>query len=528
MNPILQAKSITKVFGDTLALDAVDFDLYPGEIHGLCGANGSGKSTLLNILNGHSVIEETGGFEGALYVNGSRVRFRSPLDSAKCGIGMVHQELSLIGDLDVAANIRLGRETGYLLTEKLFGPALTLIDEKETRKEADAVLKRMGISLSLNQRVRHLPVNLKQFIEIAREIGRTLKVLILDEPSACLGAEEAERLMQVLLEMKAEGVAIILVSHRLDELKRACDRVTVFRDGKKVAEYRNEGITAQNLTRDMLGEAVITALRQTPDNLHERKPVLTLRNVTIRTEQMRSGVKLSLDIYPGEVVGFTGLAGHGHNLLPYGLMNLLPLTGEVCFQGEWVRPCHIGSLIRKGLFFLPDERKELGLLLESTVEENMVFAERYSHGSFLHRFPIKGLSLLNRKTARNHSEELIRTLGIRCTDPEQPVRQLSGGNQQKVCIARALMLKPALLFVGEPTRGMDIHAKEVILKQLLAMNQDQGTAIVIASGELDELRRVCDRIVVFYEGEISGIFPANMDRSQLLQAIAGERKARHD
>ncbi len=521
MDPVLQAVGITKKFGDTLALDAVNFDLYAGEIHGLCGANGSGKSTLLNILNGNSVIEETGGFSGELRVAGSPARFRIPLDSARHGIGMVHQELSLIGDLDVASNVRLGHEASVPLTEKLLGSSLALIDEKSTRQDAETALERMGIAMDVRRRAGNLPVNLKQFVEIAREIGRPLKVLILDEPTACLGAGEAERLMGVLLELKAEGVAIIFVSHRLEELRKVCDRVTVFRDGKTAAHYQNSDISLEVLARDMVGEAVISALRVAPEKGNKKEPILSLQEVNCRDDE-RPGVKLSLDIYPGEVLGFTGLAGHGHNLLPYGLMNLLPWTGHIRFKGERVSPENAGALIRRGLFFLPDERKELGLLLAGTVEENMVFAARHCLGSFLHRFLVNGLSVLNRKASRRDTEALIHGLGIRCTGPDQPVGQLSGGNQQKVCIARALMLKPDLLFVGEPTRGMDIYAKEVILEQLLMMNREYGTAIVIASGELDELRRVCDRIVVFYAGEVAGIFPSDTDRIELLRAMAGK------
>lgn len=522
MDPVLQALDITKKFGDTLALNAVDFDLFPGEIHGLCGANGSGKSTLLNILNGHTVIGETGGFAGELRINGAKVNFRSPRDSARLGIGMVHQELSLIGDLDVASNIRMGQESGYSITEKLLGTALTLIDEKSTRHEADKILSRMGISMEVRRRVTNLPVNLKQFVEIGREIGRTLKILILDEPTACLGADESGRLLQVLMELKQEGMAIIFVTHRLEELQAVCDRVTVFRDGRKAAVYRNSEIRLADLARDMLGESVISTTRERRNPIETEAPILSLRGFACR-DQARSGVQMDLDIYPGEIVGFTGLAGHGHNLLPYGLMNLLPWRGGASFKGEPIRQADTGALIRKGVFFLPDERKELGLLLEGTLEENMVFAARNCLGSFLHPSPIRGLSLLNKKLSRTRTEEMIRTLKIRCTGPGQTVKQLSGGNQQKVCIARALLLKSDLLFVGEPTRGMDIHAKEVILDQLLQMNRAHGTAIVIASGEMDELRRVCDRVVVFYDGKIAGIFQAGTPREELLLALAGEK-----
>lgn len=521
MEPILQAQKITKAFGDTLALDNVDFDLYPGEIHGLCGANGSGKSTLLNILNGHSVIGETGGFLGELRVNGVPVRFSSPLDSARYGIGMVHQELALIGELDIAANICLGIEAGYPLTEKLLGPSLTFIDEKATGAAAKKVLDRMGIALEVGRRVRSLPVNLKQFVEIAREITRSLKVLILDEPTACLGTEEAQQLMEVLLELKGEGLAIILVSHRLEELQGVCDRVTVFRDGKRSASYSKGAIDPIALARDMVGETIIATQRQISRSPGSQEPILSLQEFVCQ-DQERTGVTLSLDIYKGEILGCTGLAGHGHNLLPYGLMNLLPWTGGAFYQGKEIQPSESGRLLRKGLFFLPDERKELGLLLDSSVEENMVFAARQCLGRFLHRLPFRGLSLMKGRESRTQVEAFIDLLGIRCRGPEQPVRQLSGGNQQKVCIARALMMELELLFVGEPTRGMDIHAKEVILEQLLAMNQEQGTAIVIASGELDELRRVCDRIAVFYEGKIVGVFPAGTPRGTLLRAMAGK------
>lgn len=524
MKPIIEAIGISKRFGDTLALDGVDFDLYPGEIHGLCGANGSGKSTFLNIINGHGVIAGTGGYSGELRVHGEPVRFRSPRDSSGCGIGMVHQELSLVGDLNVAANIRFGREAGYPITERLLGPQLALVDEGRTRQAASRILERMGVAVEPHRRVAELPVNLKQLVEIGREIGRELKVLILDEPTACLGEADSLSLFSLLKGLKQKGLAIILVTHRLEELKALCDRVTVFRDGKRVAVYARQAIEPETLAWDMLGKSVAMDRPRREEAPGGLPPLLQLRGFKC-WEQGRLGAAMDLEVAAGEILGFTGLAGHGYNLLPYGLMGLMPWSGEAFFKGESLTGCPPESIIRRGVFFLPDERKELGLMLNCTVQENMVLAAQNSLGSCLHPSPLRELALIDGRAARKLAEQLINDLEIRCSGPDQPVWQLSGGNQQKVCIARALLLKPELLFVGEPTRGMDIHAKELILDQLTALHRTHGTTLVIASGELDELCRVCDRIAVFHEGKMNGLFAPDVPRQQLVRALAGERGA---
>lgn len=524
MKPLLSAKGIKKRFGETLALDEVDFHLYSGEIHGLVGANGSGKSTLLNILCGNHVIAETGGYQGNLMWEGENIEIHSPSESRALGIGMVHQELSLIGDLNVAANIQLGREAVLDVTEKLFGKEWALIDEKANRKLAALALERMDAPIKPEQNTGALSVNLKQFVEVAREISQNLRVLILDEPTACLGPDDSSKLMALLKELKSEGVAIILVSHRLEELIHSCDRMTVFRDGKVSAVFKKEAFDLDQIALHMLGTSFEKTCRV--QRTLQKDVVLSLKDFVCGSEQLKTD--FTLEIHKGEVLGLTGLAGHGHNLLPYGLLGLLPWQGEAKFESTNIGRDHANDLIRKGVFFLPDERKELGLLLEESIEENMVFTARHVLGKFTHRLPVQLLSLPNRKAISKYAKDSVKSLDIRCRDVQQPVAELSGGNQQKVCIARAMALVPSLLFVGEPTRGMDIRAKEIILDQLLDLNRNQGTTLVVASGELEELQRICDRIAVFHEGRIYGIYGPDATTHTLLQAMVAQSGGNHE
>lgn len=524
MKPLLSAKGIIKNFGETRALDNIDFNLYAGEIHGLVGANGSGKSTLLNILCGNEVIWETGGYEGQLFWQEDEVTLKSPVESRRLGIGMVHQELSLIGDLNVAANIRLGREAAFAWTECLFGRGLAYVNETENRKLAAFALERTGVPISPAEKTSGLSVNQKQFVEVAREISSDLKVLILDEPTACLGPDDAARLMGLLKDLKSEGMAILLVSHRLEELTDCCDRMTVFRDGKVSAEFNRNQFDLDAIALHMLGSSVEKTRRVERDLPDET--VLMLENFVCGTQQIKTN--FSLSVRKGEVLGLTGLAGHGHNLLPYGLMGLMPWKGKAEWAGVSIKQGQTDDLIREGIFFLPDERKELGLLLEESIQENMVFTARHVLGKFAHRLPLKWLNFPNHKAIKKYAESSVEALAIRCRDVGQPVRELSGGNQQKVCIARAIALLPSLLFVGEPTRGMDIKAKEIILDQLLNLNRCQGTTLVVASGELDELQRICDRIVVFHEGHVYGIYGSDATAHTLLQAMIGKPGGDHE
>ncbi|MZQ98780.1 MAG: ATP-binding cassette domain-containing protein [Acidaminobacter sp.] len=520
--PIIEMKQISKCFGEARALDQVDLSLWAGEIHGLVGSNGSGKSTLLNILNGHPVIAETGGFSGEIRVAGQTASPGSIVEAIQQGIGMVHQEFALMPEMSVKDNLRAGYEVSNPLIDRLVGASFSPILEVENRRLASEALASLGIELNMDEKVRNLPVHLKQFVEIGREVGRDgLRLLILDEPTASMSQENAKDMMEALKRLKQKGIVILFVSHRLEEVVSLCDRVTVLRDGRVVSQHLAPELDPEKLALDMIGEGVLKAQHFREENMTETV-FLKMKQVASRTESIASA-GISLEVNKGEVMGLTGLAGHGFTMPGNFLMGGVPWTGEIELDGQRLSSGSIQEALRQGAFMLPDERKELGLMLHASISENIAFAARHNLKRFISRLWPLPFGLSNQQQADAFALEMIRALGIKCRGPHQHVRELSGGNQQKVCIARAIAMSPKLLFVGEPTRGMDIQSKEMVLKLLIEMNRTIGTTLIIASSELEELIRLCDRIAVFRDGEVVKVFKALEDPKQMIRVMSGER-----
>lgn len=519
--PWIEMKHISKRFGDVYALENVNLSLYPGEIHGLVGSNGSGKSTLLNILNGHPVISETGGYSGEIRVLGELSSHVNIQEAIQNGIGMVHQEFALIPEMSVTHNLRAGFEVSNPWINRRIGEAFSPILEAENRRLSGDVLEALGIDLDLDLKVRMLPVHLKQFVEIGREVGRPdLRLLILDEPTASMGQENAKALMQALRNLKHKGMAIIFVSHRLEEVVSICDRVTVLRDGRVISQYVGPDLHVEKIALDMIGEDVLKASHSRVCEVSERV-FLKMEQVKV-LEGSALSAKIDLQVHHGEILGLTGFAGHGFNRPGNILLGGLSWKGEIKLDGHEVKSGRIQDVLQQGVFMIPEERKEQGLMLHASISENIVFAARHNLKRFLIHSWLLPFTLSDQKRADAFAEEMIELLGIRCRGPHQPVRELSGGNQQKVCIARALAMAPRLLFVGEPTRGMDIQSKEMVLKLLIEMNKTIGTTLVIASSELDELIRVCDRIAVFNDGSVVRTFATAEDPKEMIWAMSGK------
>lgn len=517
LNDVLRVEKLSKRFEDVLALDAIDFKLKKGEIHGLVGANGSGKSTFMNILFGSRNIRESGGYDGKILIEGREVDIRDSEISMAEGIGMVHQELSLLGELSVSSNIKLNRENILPRTEKLkqFG----IVDEKKNRRDALTVLSKVGVDIDATLKVKNLSTNLRQFIEIARELDNDkLKILILDEPTSSLNIEETDILLDHLRKIADEGVAIIFISHRLEEVARICDRVTVLRDGLLISEYVKKDYDIKQIALDMIGKEVI----QTAKGKKEKNEtdLLVFDDVTINCGE-RKLENISLTIKKGEVLGITGLAGHGQEIFGYGIMDIYDMAGNVTLNGKTL--CLKGDAVKKGIYLLPDERKEMGLLIDKTVSENMVFGSYDRRPEFLNHPRLKSLSGLNYSEIDKYVDKMIERLNIKVSDKNQAVKELSGGNQQKVCIGRAIAVNPEILFVGEPTRGIDVYSKEIILEMLLKMNREEGTTVVISSGEVSELKRVCDRIAVMYENKVFDIFEDDFEGEAFALSMSGRR-----
>lgn len=515
---MLKVRKLSKKFGDIYALKDIDFHLNKGEIHGIVGANGSGKSTFLNIIFGDLNIEKTGGFDGEILINDELVNINDSKAAMGLGIGKVHQEFALVSSLDVASNIKINNENTY---------KFDIVNKHKNHEDSKKILESFGIELDTNKLVKDLSVNIKQFIEIAREVDKqNLKILLLDEPTACFNKEDANIFMEIIKALKNKGISVIFISHRLDEITYLCDKITVFRDGEIVSLYNKKEFNAEKIAIDMIGKKVDKAARVNSKKKAKEGSIISFKNVNIY-DGNRKFNNINLDIKEGEILGITGLAGHGHTMLGNTIMGLNDYEGDIIYKGEKLNIKKVHETIQKGIVMLPDERKELGVLLNSSVRENIIFTSCYSKNSFLKNKRLKGLSFLNKNKIDDYVDKQINKMNIKCSSKNQTVGELSGGNQQKVCISRLLATEPKVLFVGEPTRGIDLYSKEIILNMLIDMNKEKDTTIVMASSEIDELKRVCDRIIVMYEGEVFDILSPNEDEEVFSLAISGKRRKKN-
>lgn len=518
--PQIKLSKINKNFGNIQVLKDVELELEPGEIHGLVGANGSGKSTLLNILFGNPVIRNTGSYSGSILISGQPVQLRSASEAVRYGIGMIHQEFALISGLTIAENIKLGREKARGITEKLLGYDLSYVDRESNIQDAKAAMEKLGMEIDPRILVLDLSISMKQFTEIAREIDKTdLKLLLLDEPTAVLNKEDSRMLMDVLRTLAQKGISMLFVSHRLEEIMEICDRVTVLRDGAVISHYRSHEFEGIQIAQDMLGKEIIQAMQKKSAPL--REPIMEFKNFGAAMPGERLD-DLNIEIYKGEILGITALSGHGKLAIGNGVMGIYDNWGSVKRKGTPLENSNIREMISRGICFISEDRRGKGLLLKHSILENIVFTAMMAKDGFLHPFPLSDLRWPDRNLSSVFAAECIRELSIKCESAQQKVEELSGGNQQKVCIARALALNPEILFISEPTRGIDLGAKEIVLNILVSLNKKKGTTIVIASSELDELQRICDRIVVLYEGRVSAVLSPEDDERKFALALSGE------
>lgn len=501
---ILEMNHIEKEFFGNKVLKDVSIKVKPGEIVALIGENGAGKSTIMNILFGMPAIHQTGGFKGEVIINGEKVNIKSPTEAMKYGIGMVHQEFMLIDGYDVAENIKLNRENlKKTPVSMLFGKRLNLVDRLAMHKDSRATLDSLGIELSDKTRVGSLPVGYKQFVEIARELDKTnTRLIVLDEPTAVLTESEAETFLSCVRSVAEKGIAFIFISHKLDEIKNNTHHVFILRDGEMVGDYDTSDLSTMKMSELMVGREVEILNRQVSDDGENQEICLELNRfgVSMPGEVARN---ISLQIKKGEIFGIGGLAGHGKVSIANGIMGLYPSKGEVKIHGKVMDVSKTEETLNEGIAFVSEDRRGLGLMLDESIELNIAIAALKTKNRFIKkRF---GIPFYDKKAAVEYAKEMISELDIRCTGYDQPVKSLSGGNQQKVCIARALTLEPDILFISEPTRGIDIGAKKMILDSLMKLNRERGVTIIITSSELAELRSVCNRIAIVTEGKVAGI-----------------------
>ena len=524
---VLEMKHITKQYGNNTVLSDVSLSVRPGEIHALLGENGAGKSTLMNTLFGMPVIHATGGFEGEVFLDGEKVNILSPEDAMTKGIGMVHQEFMLLPGFTITENIKLNREiTKPNLASRVLGKNLETLDFDTMSKDARKALDSVGMSIDESTLVQGLPVGYMQFVEIAREIDKTgVKLLVFDEPTAVLTESEASQLITVMKQIAASGIAIIFITHRLDEVMAASNHITILRDGKLVATRAVEDTSVVELAELMIGrkgEAVVEAEAR---DTHSDVVAMHLEDLKVNMPgEMVRGI--TMDIYEGEILGIGGLAGQGKLGIPNGVLGLYEMEGSVELFGHKLKPGDTQEALDAGIAMVSEDRKRVGLLLDQSIEDNIVFNAMQVKGDYLNKFG--PFTLKDSKKIRATAEEMIQELDIRCFGPTQAAGTLSGGNQQKVCIARALCMSPKFLFVSEPTRGIDIGAKKLVLETLVKLNREHGMTVVIVSSELQELRSISDRIAIVSEGKLVDILAPGASDADFGLAMSGIKPSEHN
>jgi ribose transport system ATP-binding protein len=498
MTALISVSNLSKSFPGVQALSHVQFELLAGEVHAVVGENGAGKSTLMKILSGIYTKDS-----GEILYNGELVDFASPRAAQAMGIGIIHQELNLLNHLTVAQNIFIGREPR--------GPLRVFLDEDKLNRQAQEVLDHVGLRVDPRAVVGGLTVAKQQMVEIAKALSHESRVLIMDEPTAALNVAEAAELFNIIRELKARGVGIVYISHKLEEIKEISDRVTVLRDGRYVATLPTATTGLDTIIGLMVGRA-LTDIDRT-----ERQPVLG--DVALEVRSLNCGPlvrNVSFSVRRGEILGFAGLMGAGRTEVARAIFGAdKRQSGEIRIHGVAARITSPVSAVAKGIGYLSEDRKRFGLATAMDVESNTVMASLFRHLSF--RF------FLRRQSIRETVETFVRLLNIRTPSTTQEVRLLSGGNQQKIVVAKWLARDCDVLFFDEPTRGIDVGAKAEIYKLLRSL-ADQGKAIVTISSELPEILRVSDRIVVMCEGRITGELMAKDATQERIMQLATQRE----
>ena len=499
MPPIVSIRNLSKSFAGVRALDKVQFELLPGEVHALMGENGAGKSTLMKVLAGIYPCDE-----GELLIDGRPAEIASPRAAQALGIGIVHQELNLMNHLSAAQNIFIGREPRRCLG--------LLLDEDTLNEQARGIFERMNLKLDPRALVGELTVAKQQMVEIAKALSFQSKVLIMDEPTAALNNEEVADLFRIIRQLRAQGVGIVYISHKMDELQQIADRVTVMRDGQYIATVPMASTSVDTIIGMMVG-------RQLEQTGHEH-PDTSGNEVVLEVRGLRRGSAIkdvSFVLRRGEILGFAGLMGAGRTEVARAVFGADRIDGgEIRVRGQRVSIKSPEQAVDLGIGYLSEDRKHFGLATGLDVETNIALPSMRS-------FRQLGF-FVDQAALRSTAEAHVRQLGIKTPSVEQQVRLLSGGNQQKIVIAKWLLRDCDILFFDEPTRGIDVGAKAEIYKLLNALAA-QGKAIVVISSELSEVLRLAHRIVVMCEGRLTGELSAREASQEAIMQLATRREA---
>ncbi|MFV0556619.1 MAG: ABC transporter ATP-binding protein [Lactovum sp.] len=490
---VIEMIDVTKRFGSFVANDHINLKLKKGEIHALLGENGAGKSTLMNQLSG--ILQPT---EGTIKVNDKIEMIDSPSKASKLGIGMVHQHFMLVDAFTVVENIILGSEVTKGLS----------LDIKTVSKVISELSEKYGLTVDLNSLVRDINVGMQQRVEILKTLYRGADILIFDEPTAVLTPAEITELMDILRNLTKEGKSILLITHKLDEIRAVADRVTVIRRGQSIETVEVAGKTNQELAEMMVGHSVSFITEK--EEAHPKEVVLEVDNLVVKESRGAEAVKgLSLNVRAGEIVGLAGIDGNGQSELIKALTGLMKVeSGTIRLKGQDVTNLRPRKITEMSVGHVPEDRHRDGLVLEMTVAENIALQTYYQE-------PMSKNGLLNYKNINQHARELMEEFDVRGAGEFVEVSALSGGNQQKAIIAREMDRDPDLLIVSQPTRGLDVGAIEYIHKRLV-MARDAGKAVLVVSFELDEILNVSDRIAVIHDGRIQGeVSPKETSKNEL-------------
>jgi simple sugar transport system ATP-binding protein len=510
MAPALQAVGITKQFPGVLANDRVNFTLQKGEIHALLGENGAGKSTLMNILYGLYQPDE-----GEISINGRPTKITSPHDAISQGIGMVHQHFMLVPPLTVTENIMLGQETNVAST-KMLGP-IAMLDRHKVTRDINALSRQYGLVVDPEALVRDLPVGAQQRVEIIKALYRKADILILDEPTAVLTPQEADELFIIMRSLIKQGRSIIFITHKLREVLAVADTISVMRAGQMVGTLRPAEATQEILAEMMVGRKVILSIDK--EDARPGRRVLRVEDLCVEDDRQHLAVDgVSLEVRAGEILGVAGVQGNGQTELTEALTGLRrSIEGHVFILDHETTNMNPRNVQERGTSHIPEDRQKHGLVLAFPVRDNLVL-NTYYHVPFA-----KGIEM-EFTAIGNFAQELVQTFDIRTPTIETPVGSLSGGNQQKVIVARELSRPVKLLIASQPTRGLDVGSIEFIHHRIVEA-RDKGAAVLLISAELDEIMSLSDRIAVMYKGRILAIVDAKTaTREQLGLLMAGVKK----
>lgn len=501
---LLRMEHITKKFGVFTANDDITMELNRGEVVTLLGENGAGKSTLMNVLCG--LYHPT---EGRILLDGKEVKINSPADAVQLGIGMVHQHFMLVEAMTVFQNIIMG----------LSNDKSIVIRQSKLKEEISALSKKYGLDIEFDRKITDISVGAQQRVEILKALWRGAEILILDEPTAVLTDEETEGLFDIIHRLQAEGKGIIFISHKLREVMAISNRILVLRRGELVGEIddvsqADEQILANTMVGSQVKESVYE--KHTPQG----EPVLRLVNVSYQKESKHNGLdNISIDLHPGEILGIAGVDGNGQSQLAQVVTGLIkPDAGQVIFSGKTVETFDPKFFIDRHVAHVPEDRNRMGLVGDMSIQENLIMKDRPGSGFT----SWKGWKL-NKKAIAKHAEEVREKYDIRCVGTEQTVGSLSGGNQQKVILAREMEQNPDMILAAHPIRGLDIGATNFVHDRLMEA-KERGCAILLISADLAEILQIADRIAVMYEGQIMGIFDGmNPPVEEISLAMAGKR-----